>query len=815
MVRGHNLDNRWVVPYNPYLLKRYNCHINFEICSSITAVKYLYKYIYKGHDRVAINIRDEGSPSTVDEIKNFRDALWVSAPEAIWRIYSFKLSKIYPSVVPIHVHLPNKQLVTYCKNKDLRCLLDEDNLSHTMLTEFFKRNLYDNNARNMLYREFPENYVWDEKARHWHERKNKRAVGRVVAVSASEGERYYLRLLLSHVRGPTSFNDLLMVDGNSCSSFRDSAIKRGLIENDNAIFLCLQEATLYEMPFILRRLFATLLAFCEPVDVGLLWKTFFKPMSEDFLCHISLSQEECVSATLVDIKCFLESMGKTIDDYDLPSISFVVNSSQIPRDILEEMAIITPTEDVQSINSLNLEQKNAFEKIISSVNSAKHVAFFIDGPGGTGKTFLYRAILAHIRSRKDIAIATATSDVAASLLPGGRTAHSRFKIPLEVNHSSVCGIRKQSGLSQLIQLAKLIIWDEAPMSKRLAIEALDRTLQDIMENNLPFGGKVMVFGGDFRQVLPVVRKARRTQLVDACLVRSYLWPNMEKIILKENMRAKKDQDFCSFLLQIGDGVGSETEKNIIQIPKEMLVPYIEENLSKEMLINVIFPKLDELSEDPIYITERALLSTRNSYVDELNDTIINKFPGIAIVYHSFDNAVDENNTNYQSEILNAMTPNGLPPYKLILKNNCPVMLLRNLDPANGLCNGTRLICQSFQKNVIHAKITSGQYVGREVLLPRIPMFPAENDGFPFKFKRKQFPIRLSFAMTINKAQGQTIPYVGIYLPENVFSHGQLYVALSRGISKSTTKVLIKPNSECTIPGCTKNVVFREIYEDMN
>jgi hypothetical protein len=123
-----------------------------------------------------------------------------------------------------------------------------------------------------------------------------------------------------------------------------------------------------------------------------------------------------------------------------------------------------------------------------------------------------------------------------------------------------------------------------------------------------------------------------------------------------------------------------------------------------------------------------------------------------MVYYSFDSVEEDPHGYYPEEFLNNLTPNGLPPHMLKLKMNCPIILLRNIDPANGLCNGTRLIVRRFQKNAIDAEIVLGQHSGTRVFLPRIPLCPSEDDMFPFRFKRKQFPVRLSFALTINKSQ---------------------------------------------------------------
>ena len=167
---------------------------------------------------------------------------------------------------------------------------------------------------------------------------------------------------------------------------------------------------------------------------------------------------------------------------------------------------------------------------------------FVDGPGGTGKTFLYNLILATIRKDNDIAIAVASSGIASLLLPGGRTAHSRFKIPINLNEDSLCQIPRQSDEAKLLQKASVIIWDEAPMMHKHAFEAFDRTMRDLMKHinpgseNYPFGNKVVLFGGDFRQILPVVLRGSRSDIVDACLNRSYLWDKTTVIFKKINKK---------------------------------------------------------------------------------------------------------------------------------------------------------------------------------------------------------------------------------------------------------------------------------------
>ncbi|KAL0294955.1 UNVERIFIED_CONTAM: hypothetical protein Sradi_6859000 [Sesamum radiatum] len=639
-----------VVPYNPYLLLRYNCHINVEICSGVTAVKYLYKYIYKGHDKVAIHISHNEDDNLVDEIKQFQDARWVSAQEAMWRIFEFNLNEIDPAVINLQLHLPNQQSVTYWATQRLDNILRWDHVSKTMLTEYFSMCSKSENARKYLYREFPEHYVWDKRDRCWRERKKRDVIGRISGANPIEGERYYLRLLLNHIKGSTSFQDLLTVNGVGYSSFKQAAQKRGLLESDQSIIECLNEAITFQMPHELRRLFAIILVYCAPTDVKLLWDTYFDAMSEDFKRETTMTVEFRVAKTLQSLNLFLESMGKSISLYDLPMLHANMDNvnGEFPREIQDEMSIQIPPEDYEAER----------------------------------KTFLYRALLAHLRSKKLIAIATATSGVAAAIMPGGRTAHSRFKIPIDANESSECTMSKQSGAAELLRQSKLFLWDEAPMAKRWAIENVDKLLKDVMGNDQDFGGKVVVFGGDFRQVLPVVPKATIHQTISASLVR------------------------------VGNGEEPTDNEGNIRIPEEMIVTYDNEEDSIKRLIRAIFPSLNARAHSADYMTGRAILAAKNEHVDRLNETLISLFPGEEKIFNSFDEAIDDTNNYYEEEFLNSLTPNGLPPHKLVLKENCPIILLRNLDPSNGLCNGTRMVCRKFKDNVIDAqKLCSASIVG--------------------------------------------------------------------------------------------------------
>jgi len=378
-----------------------------------------------------------------------------------------------------------------------------------------------------------------------------------------------------------------------------------------------------------------------------------------------------------------------------------------------------------------------------------------------------------VRSHGDIAFVVASSGITALLLSGGQMAHSYLKIPIALNHTSLCYIHKQDDLAALIRQTKLILWDEAPMTNKLAFEAKDQTLPDLIDRNEPFGSIVFVMSGDFRQVLPVIPRGSHVNIVSASIKNSYLWEFVEVFRLSENMRADDaiavhpdlgNRTFADWLLCLGNNELETINDDYIKCPNMMKLPPVD---TRAMAV-AIYPQPHEGQVTNEYLRERAILAPRNKEVSLINMMVLSYLPGTQVDFLSADFAEDMEVANtYPSEFLNTLEVSGMPSHKLSFKIGAPVMLLRNLDPLAGLCNGTRLIIRRFTMRVVEAKIITGKGAGNVAFIPRIK-FISDNSGLPFTFARKQFPLRLTYAMTINKSQGQTLSHVGLHFVDDVF-----------------------------------------------
>ncbi|CAN6555560.1 unnamed protein product [Malus baccata var. baccata] len=619
----------WVIPYNPWLLLRYDCHINVEICASIKSVKCLYKYVYKGSDRVTVEVQLDPK---YDEIKQFQDARW-----------------------RLQIHLPNMHQVQFRVDESIINILHDESTRKIMLTEFFTLNHVDADARRYLYMEIPSHYRWIQAQRKLYKRMNRnKVIGRIYAVSLAEGEKFYLRILLNHVRGPTSFTNLRTVNGVLHPTFKQVAKQQGLLERDDSIRQCLLHTSTIQMPSALRRLFVTILVNYE----------FYLFMIEDYVSMTNITPTLATNKLLCELNILLVQFNKSINEFDFPQMTRGNESS------------LGMTRYLDAIERLNDDQRSAFNIIMGALQRPENATFFVDGLGGTGKTYLYRALLASLRRLGHIWEET----------------HSKFKIPLNIDASSMCSVGKQSDLAKLIQKAKEIIWDEATMTHRHAFEALDRTFRDLTDIDLPFGGKIMIFGGDFRQVLPVIRKGTKSELIQASVVTASFWSQVKISKLKQNMRSINDREFSEFLFRVGDGNEDVIMEDMVKLPECMVIPWESEH-SINQLIAKIFPDLEDHMNDATYMVERAVVTPTNEDVDMLNEKIINMFPGLEETMYSFDSVEDDERNLYQPEFLNSISLGGLPLHKLTLRRGAQIMLLRNIDPKLGLCNGTRLLCR--------------------------------------------------------------------------------------------------------------------------
>lgn len=265
-----SVDNRWVVPYNPYLTWRYKAHINVEICRGVDVVKYITKYVYKGPDRTTLQLHLH------DEVYQYLESRYLGPSEAVWRLLSFRVHEEYPPVAPLAVHLPDMQPIYFPSDACTQQLLDRMESGRSTLMAFFHYNTLAvrQSLPRYLYAQMPRFFTWNQRTRLWQPRKKGLAVGRLYHCSPNQGERFFLRLLLTVKVGPTSFEDLRTVNGQVYPTFRAACVAMGLLEDDREWFYAFEEAIDFAVGYRLRVLFVIALVFGSVTDPCSLWDAF-------------------------------------------------------------------------------------------------------------------------------------------------------------------------------------------------------------------------------------------------------------------------------------------------------------------------------------------------------------------------------------------------------------------------------------------------------------------------------------------------------------------------------------------------------------
>ena len=640
----------------------------------------------------------------------------------------------------------------------------------------------------------------------------------------------------SFCKGKISFDDMLTASsGKVCETYKEVCFELGLLSEDLEWVKVFEEAANTKMSAKIRDLCIIVFLFCMPSSPKQLFEEFWPSWCEDFEMKAQrqgtvLTESQKKTLVLLDLETKLESFEKSLKDFGLPvpspddlaSVSFI--TSVLPAVIREELQF-----DVQElahtveerVPTFTEEQRYIFDTVMEHLRSNKPLQIFIDARGGCGKTYLINTILNAVRSMEPsgcIALAMATTGIAANLLNLGRTFHSRMKAPLAPTEDSTLQISGQSQHAELIRRAKLLIIDESTMLDRFQLEALERSLRDIMQTpNISFGGKVLILSGDFRQCLPIVQGATRAGIVKQCINQSHLWSCFKQMKLTTNMRVLMSGEEClanfdRWTLSIGNG-----DQSLVDIPEDLIDTMIVQNskdapnsegAAMKEFCTKIFPNLEENFAVPGFLDGRAILATTNIEVEMLNETVCSMIPGNGMEFKSSDELVNNQDLlRFNSEYLNSLKPNGFPPHKLTLKPNTPLMLLRNLDPKQGLVNGTRLLyLGSLDNKLLRCQVLTN---GNEVFIPRIIFIPKANE-YPFQWTRRQYPVKIAFASTINKSQGQTLKYAGLWLRSPAFTHGQLYVGVSRVGSANRLRFAVVKSDNENKSTVTENIVFKEV-----
>jgi hypothetical protein len=743
---------------------------------------------------------------------------YVTPHEAIWRILEFNLDMKSHAVKRLDLHLPDQQIVYYKPGENVTKKLQKAAAKKTMLTGWFELNKENEDAKDYYYYEIPEHFTFVDKNNAWSKKGGERGIitkpciGRMFTAHPKQGEIFYLRMLLLHVKGAKSWEDLLTVDEHLNETFEEAARQHGLIESDEEWKKYFEEVSTHASPLRLRELFVSVLVHGENLDAKDIWETFKENMCEDFV-HQGNDPERAENMAKAGIERQLQINGMTLAAYgiEMPNIDY--NDIEF-WDREKERNIGNGMRD-----KMNEQQSEVVNYVFGKVEEMKNGTMtnkcvYIDGPGGSGKTYTYQT-LCHLFRAEGIKYKTSSwMGIAANLMLDGRTMHKTFGLPFDLDKDASSTAKANNKTGKELLGTDVFIIDEISMVPKHALEIIDRKLKELTNVNLPFGGKIMIIGGDFRQILPVQKRASRNGLVGLSVTMSYLWKEFKVFRLKKNQRVlnivqgdettvPEREDFAEWLLKVGNGELPVDENEYMEIPD-----YI---IAKNDLIEETFGETIE-DNNLIGMSNKVILTTTNQRAAEINENVLKMLRDQQMeVYYSHDKVDKEEPHNfieYPPEFLHSLNESGLPPHELKLKKDCPVMLKRNLNQAAGLCNGTRLRIKIMHKNVLECEFMFGPRTGERVLIPRITVTSAKG-RFPFTLYRKQFPVQLCFAMTINKSQGQTIDFVGLDMEEPVFAHGMAYVGVTRVRAWEFLRIKVNEEKENKV----KNIVWKEVLLD--
>jgi hypothetical protein len=663
-VRGRTVTDEWVVPHNPYLLLRHRSHICVEVASQLILYKYVYKYCFKPPDQGSMFF---------NEIAAFISGRILSSAEAAWRILQLPLHKEYPSVQRLSVHLPGHQMVVIDSSASANAAEAAADAATSTLLQWFALNTRDPAARSLLYKDVPKHYTWNDRLKVWRLRKYMgcKKVARMHGVSSHNVELFMLRRLLLTVPGATCWEDLRTVDGQVFPTFESAARARGMLSDDSEIIAAFQEIVLSTVnDSSIRRQFMLHVVFCRPVQPAQFFALF----------RHSLFPPGCDTAQVWDEMAQL-AIEFRISWTDLGIHPPIAASGSVPLLANYDPVLCGLAADSQW-ELLNAEQRQVAEAFLTAVYEPRGgdaKVFMLQASGGCGKSYVANYIAARVRSRGSPAICVAASAQAAAILAGGRTAHGQLRIPIECDEASYLDLRVNE--KREIANAAALLWDEASMVSNTVADCVNRSFQDIMQCQLPFGGIPVLFIGDWRQLLPVMpHSAGEHHTLQKCR----WWHCVRVLRLFHNWRCQHPR-----WMQLLDDVGMG------RLDKVEVVADAVRHTADDIIAHVWSDAASSTA------TPKAILTLTLDDAAVINRQIIGALPGNTIVATACDNYLDCKEPDlYPEEFVQSLQISGIPHGQLHLKVGARYIIIRNMDRNNGVVNGAQILCTAVTSRII-------------------------------------------------------------------------------------------------------------------
>jgi hypothetical protein len=808
--------DQWIVPHNRILIALFNCHINGEPCACSSCIGYILEYLGKKEKDVGVKITTPpGKKQPRNHIKEFLTSGYHGTCEIAWRIRGWQLYRAIPAVTQIRMHDSadriritsgdtSKTSLFSLSDQELYFCRPKQNLlvRNLSIIEFFQQYRtvkYDQNNQKLIHTDeaaikflrqnlFRAAPSMIEKLKKSFTQMRHQRICRLGVVLPRQKEKFMMRKPFLH-KSAFSYIDLKTdATRNVHDTFEKCAEALGLLATANEWEHHMKDAILLKSsPRKLRRLFVLLVSWgADALD---LYTQFHEIMSIDFpkvgreRKLREVLHEMFLPFALDPIKCRLPPLfpgSVRMSELEILKRVFSVENAKatLAKANFEKKA--------------NASQQRLHSKIVNAVLNAENRLFFLQGRGGVGKTFLIKYVTASLRSLGKVVWCCATTGIAAINFQRGSTMHHLFKLQLNTSDSDSYknNVLSRSDRAHTLRNLDLIVIDEISMCSGINFTLISKILQDVRNNTKPMGGITMLGSGDLLQLPSVVKSAvNLDQVLERQIHRSITWNlHVEPILLSEPTRQKNDLEYYDLLLRIAEG-------DVPNADYANELPLIHATSDTEDAQQFVYPDIENIHlECPL---DSAILTSTNISVDKHNSRLQQRNPREIHTLYSADSWILPDKTEIELtdanfEFSSNCNKVGVPPHQLRLKIGDPIMILRNLDTANELVNGTRgiLINISPNRRLLVVKVVKQDKSSEQVLIPRID-FIIKVKGPKNQLRRRQFPVRLSYAMTVHKAQGHTLRRVCLDLRAGLIPTcpGQLYVALSRVCTRQDLIIL--------------------------